>query len=246
MHVRLLLDAVFLLQVPRPELAGRPELRHLLPEVAEDVEVEREAADEGVDVVAPRQHVVDVGVGDEDGAGDLLRGRRARLPDMVAADADRVRPGQDVHGVLDGVADQLHRGLDREDPRAPADHLLEDVVLRGCGDHLRAVAELLRHRLVHGEHDGGDGVDGEARPDLSEVDILEGDLEVPERIDRHPHPAHLAFGHGVVRVVAHLRGEVEGDVQPRLAVGDHQLEPLVRLGGVPKPVYCLVVQALLL
>ena len=41
-----------------------------------------------------------------------------------------------------------HRRLRGVDPRAPADHLLEDVVLRRGGDPLRVEALLLRHGLM--------------------------------------------------------------------------------------------------
>src|SRR5205085_368861 len=49
------------------------------------------------------------------------------------------------------------------------------------------------------------------------------------------HLADLALGPGVVGVVPHLRGQVEGAAQPRLAGGEEELEPLVGLLRRPEP-----------
>ena len=68
-------------------------------------------------------------------------------------------------------------------------------------------------------------------PDPVQLDVLEGDLKIPQGVDGHAHPAHLPLGHGVIGVIPHLRGKIEGHIQPCLAVGNHQLEPLVGLLG---------------
>ena len=185
-------------------------------------------------MVAPPHHLVDVGVGDAEGVRHLLGGRRPGLPDVVAADAHRIRSGHGLDRVLDGVADELDRRVQGIDPRATADDLFEDVVLGGGRDLGPIEAELLPHGLVHGQHDGGHGVDGEPCPYPVQVDPVKGDLEVPQAVHGHPHPAHLALGHGVVRVEAHLSREVESDVEATLAVGDHQLEAFVGLPGGPE------------
>ena len=54
---------------------------------------------------------------------------------------------------------------------------------------------------------------------------------VGHRVDGHPDLAHLALRARMVRVVAHLGGQVEGARQPGLARAEQELEPLVgRLG----------------
>src|SRR5512135_3460611 len=134
-HVRILLDPVFLLEIPCPELPACPELRHLFPEVTEYVEVEGKATDKCVYVIAPGDHVVYIRVRDQYGVPDLLCRRCARLPDMVTAYAHRVRARESLYGVFDRVADQLYRRFYRKDPGAPSDHLLQNIILwsgRNC------------------------------------------------------------------------------------------------------------------
>ena len=64
-----------------------------------------------------------------------------------------------------------------------------------------------------------------------ERDAAEERLHVGERADRHADPADLSLRPRRVGVVAHLRRQVEGDRQPRLALLEEVLEPPVRLGG---------------
>ena len=104
-----------------------------------------------------------------------------------------------------------------------ADHeLLEDVVLDGPGELL------LLHALLF----GGDDVAGEDRQhgavhrhrdgDLVERDAVEEDLHVLDRVDRHAGLADVADDAGIVRVVAAVRGQVEGD-RDALAAGGERL-----------------------
>ena len=52
------------------------------------------------------------------------------------------------------------------------------------------------------------------------------------RVDRHADAADFALGQRVVRIQADLGRQVEGDVQPGLAVGNEVFETLVGLGRV--------------
>jgi hypothetical protein len=102
--------------------------------------------------------------------------------------------------VLDRVADELDRRLDREDPGAAADELLQDVVLRRAAQLLQVVAALLGQRQVHRDQRRRGAVDRQRDGDAVEVDAIEGGLEVGERVHRHADAADLAFGHRVVAV----------------------------------------------
>jgi hypothetical protein len=66
------------------------------------------------------------------GEGQLLGGGGARLPDVVAADADGVPERHLFGGELDRVRHQPHGGLRREDELLLGDVLLQDVVLDGA------------------------------------------------------------------------------------------------------------------
>ncbi len=93
-------------------------------------------------------------------------------------------------------------------------------------------AVLLGHQLVEEQQDGGGGVDGHRRGHLVERQAVQQQAHVGHRVDGHPDLAHLALGPGMVGVVSHLGGQVEGAREPGLAGTQQELEPLIgRLGG---------------
>ena len=82
--------AVHVAQPAGPDPPRRAELRDLLEEVDVRVEEERQAGREPVDVQAARQAELDVAEAVGQREGELLRGRRAGLADVVAGDRDRL------------------------------------------------------------------------------------------------------------------------------------------------------------
>ena len=112
------------------------------------------------------------------------------------------------------------------------DELLQDVVLRGAAQLREVVAALLGHRQVHCDQDRRGAVDRQRHRDPVEVDTLERDLEVAQRVHGHADAADFALGLRIVRIQAALRRQVEGDVEPGLAVGDQVVEALVGLGRI--------------
>ena len=68
-------------------------------------------------------------------------------------------------------------------------------------------------RDVHGQQDDGRGVDRHRRRHPLERDAVEQLRHVVERIDRDADPPDLACGQRMVRVVAHLRRQIERDAQ---------------------------------
>jgi hypothetical protein len=109
--------------------------------------------------------------------------------------------------------------------------LLEDVVLDGAAQPVRRDALLLRRNDVEAEQDDGRAIDGHGNGDVAERDAVEERLHVGQRADRHAALADLAQRTRVVRVVAHERREIEGDAEPRLAVGEEILVATVRFLG---------------
>ena len=216
----------------RPQPPAGAEFRHLLEQIAENVEVERQPAGELVDVEAARQRRVGIGLGDGEGVTHFLGRRRAGFADVIAADAHRRIFRRHLGAILDGVGDEFYRRIDREHPGAAADELFQNIVLRGAAKFCDVVAALLRHGEIHGDQDGGGAVDGERNRDGVEIDAVEGDFEIAQGIDRHADPADFADRFRRVGIVAALRRQIEGDVEPGLAVGDQIFEALVGVGGV--------------
>ena len=111
----------------------------------------------------------------------FLRGRRPRLADVVAADADRVPLRHLARGELDRVDHEPHGVLGREDELVLRDELLEDVVLQRARQRRARDAALLgrgdEHRVQHGRR----AVDRHRRRQLAEGEIGEEDLHVGER-----------------------------------------------------------------
>ncbi len=171
-------DTVVIFQHPGPEFTGRSEFGYLFPQVSIDVEIEGKTAHEIFSPQSAFHDIFHVSLGNLKCAADFLGRCRARFPDVITAQAYRVAARQLFDGVLDGVTDQADAMLNRINPGAAADHLLQDVVLRGGGYLLFRVAEFFRHGLVHGQHDGRHRIDGQPGADAVQGDILKCDFKI--------------------------------------------------------------------
>ena len=214
----------------RPQPAGGPELRHLLQQVRVRVEEERHPRGDLVDLQAGLAGGVQVGDAVAQGEGHLLDGVRARLADVVAADADAVPAGQLVPAERQDVGAQAHRRAGRIDVRPAGDVLLQDVVLDRARQALAGDAPLVGHRHVQRQQGGGGGVDGHGGRHLVQRQAVQQPAHVVQGGDGHAGAAHLARGQRVIRVAPHLGGQIEGHRQPGLPRGQQALEALV--GGL--------------
>ena len=91
-----------------------------------------------------------------------------------------------------------------------------------------------RDRDVERQQDDGRGVDGHRRRHPVERDALEQRRHVLDRVDGDADSADLAGRQRVVRVVADLRRQVEGDAESGHALGEQVAVAAVRLGGGPE------------
>jgi hypothetical protein len=81
----------------------------------------------------------------------LLRRRRARLPDVVARDRNCVPARRLARAELDHVGDDAQRRLGRTDPFFLGDELLQHVVLNGAAEVFELAALALADDEVHRE-----------------------------------------------------------------------------------------------
>ena len=132
----------------------------------------------------------------------------------------------------DRVGDQPHRGAGREGVGAAREVLLDDVVLGRAGERGALDPVLLGDGDVEAEQPGGGGVDRHRGVHLVERDPVEQRVHVAPVGDRDADLADLAAGEHVVGVVAGLGRQVEGDREPRLALGEVAPVELVRAAGV--------------
>ena len=146
---------------------------------------------------------------------------------MVRADVHRVPLRHFARREDDDVAGQPQRGAGREDISAARQVFLDDVVL--C----RALQRGARRALFVG---GGDvereqprrrSVDRHRRVHVGERDAVEQHAHVAEMGDRHADLADLAPRQQMVRIVARLRRQIEGDREARLPLAEILAEQLV-------------------
>ena len=137
--------------------------------------------------------------------------------------------GQPLGAVREEIGRQPHRRPRREDVVAARDVLLQHVVLHRAAKLLAGHALLLGDELVEEQQQRRRRVDRHRRRDLVERDPVEERLHVGERVDRDARAPDLALGERVVRVVAELGRQVEGDGEPRLAALEQVAEARVRL-----------------
>jgi hypothetical protein len=194
-------------------------------------EEEGELGREPIDVQPALDRRVDVrdSVGERE--RELLHRVRAGLTDVVAADRDRVPARVLLRAVRDEVGREPHRRPRRKDVGPPRDVLLQDVVLRRSGDTVGRHALALGDRGVHREEDRGRRVDRHRCRHFAHRDAFEEAREVLERADRDADLPHLTGDARVVRVVAHLRWQIERDREARLSLLEEVAIPRVRLLG---------------
>jgi hypothetical protein len=215
-----------------PQQARGAQLRHLHEKIHADAEEERQPRRKPVDGEPGGKsgaHIFDA-IGERIGEFQILR--RARFLHVVAGDRDRVELRHVGRGVGENVGDDAQRGARRVDVGVAHHELFEDVVLDGAAELFRRHPLLLggddiqrhhrQHRAVHG-HRHGHPV---------ERDAGEQGAHVVDRIDRNARHADVAGDPRVIRVVAAVGGEIEGDRQALLPGGEiAAVEGIGVLGG---------------
>src|SRR5438132_5942471 len=169
------------LHYPSPDSPGGPELRDLLQEVVPAGKEEGELWSELVYLEPSFKsgpYVFDRVCKTE---SQFLNRVRARLANMVAADADRVPAGHFVRAVFNEIDRESKRCLRRIDVRVPCNVLLQNIIL--C----RSPQLVLRDPMFHSngnierKQNRCGSVDCHARTDPSKVDALE---ETPHLVCR--------------------------------------------------------------
>ena len=164
----------------------------------------------------------------------LDRGR-ARLADVIAADRDRVPVRELALAEGEDVGDDPERRARRIDVGAARDVFLEDVVLDRPRQPRQAHTLPPRDRDVQRQQDDRSRVDRHRRRDAIERNAVEQRRHVVDRVDRDADPPHFALRERVVRVVAHLGRQIEGDAQAVDALGEQIPIAGVGFGGGAEP-----------
>jgi hypothetical protein len=190
---------------------------------------------EGIHVEPAGEAQLDVAETVGERVRQLLRGRRAGLPDVVAADRQRLVSRDLAGAVLHQVADEAQMRLGGEQPLLLRDVLLEDVGLQGPVESAEVGALPLGGDQVHAEDRHGRAGDGHAGRDVLQRDALEQHVHVGSRVDGDAAVADLAERLRLVGVAAHQGGHVERHAEAATAGGQDHLVALVGLPGVAEP-----------
>ncbi len=218
-----------------PDFARGAVLGDLFKEIVVRVEEETQPRAELVDVEAAAAgplHVLDAVI---DGEGQFLQGRGSGFADVVTADGNGVEARGELGAELEGVNHQAHARRRGIDVLLLRDVLLENVVLDGAGNLLPVGALFFRHHQVHGPEHAGGGVDGHRDGGLFEIDAVEQDFHVLQRVDSDAALAHLAFAGRMIGIVAHQRGQIECNRETAAAMLEQVLVALVRFLGRCEP-----------
>ena len=226
-----LLGAEALAHQPGPQAAGGAELGNFFQKTVVRVEEEGNLPGKIIHVQPDGDGGLDVGDGVDHGKGQLLHGGGAGLADVVARDADGVPVRHLLLAEAEHVGDQAHGGGGREDIGAAGHVFLQDVVLDGAAQLAGLNPLAPGNGNIHGQQDGGGGVDGHAGGDLVQRDVVEQGLHIFDRGDGHAHFANLAASDGIVGVVADLGGQVEGHREAGLALLEQEAVALVGFFG---------------
>ncbi len=159
-------------------------------------------------------------------------GRGAGFLHMVARNGYAVEFRHIFRGVFKNVGDDFHRRQGRIDVGVAHHKLLEDVVLDGALQLLLLYALLLGGDDVEGQNGQHGAVHSHRNAHLVERNLVEEDLHIEDAVDSHTCLADVAHNALVVRVVAAVRGQVEGHRKALLAGGDvAAIEGVGFLGG---------------
>src|SRR5262249_8245795 len=142
-----------------------------------------EAGAEVVDLEAATGSPLDVFHSVVDGEGEFLQGGGAGFAGVVAADGEGVEARGELRAEFECVGDQTHAGRWRIDVFLLRDVFLEDVVLDGAGDFFPVGDLLFSDHQIHGPEHAGGRIDGHRYCGLFQIDAVEQDLHVLERID---------------------------------------------------------------
>ena len=193
-----------------PQQARGAHLGDFEVEVHADGPEEREAPGEGIHVHALGNGGLDVLLAVGQGEGQLQRLVGAGFLHVVAADRNRVELRHVLGRVLDDVADDLHRRLRRVDVGVAHHELFQNVVLNRSTQLVLAHALLFGGHHIAGQHRQHRAVHGHRDRHLVERDLVEQDLHVLDRVNRHTGLADVAGHARVVAVVTPVRRQVKG------------------------------------
>ena len=135
---------------------------------------------------------------------------------MVATDGNRIEFRHLGGGVTDNIRDYAHGRLRGIDIGIPHHKFFKNVVLQGSSKLLRGNALLFCRDYVAGHNRQHRAIHGHGHRHLIQRDAIEENLHVFNRVNRHTSLTHITLYPGMVRVIAAMGRQIEGDRQTLL------------------------------
>ena len=136
---------------------------------------------------------------------------------MVTGNGNGVELRHVVGGVLENVADDTHGHIRRIDVGVTYHEFLQNIVLNGTGHDLLVYALFFTGYDEEGQDRKNGAVHGHGYGHLVQRDAGEQDVHVQHGANGYACFTNVAYYTGVIRVVAAMRRQVEGDRQTFLA-----------------------------
>ena len=188
---------------------------------------ERQPRRKCINVETGRLGRLDVGNSIGKSERNLLDCRRTSFTNVIAGNGNRVPARKVLRAVGEGVDNESHGLAGWVDVGSASDVFLQDVVLNRSANLWTWHTLLFRNELVHEEKRRGSRVDRHRGRHRVEREAAEKNSHVLQRVDGDTNLADFTFGARMVRVVAHLRREVEGATEARLSRTEQELEALI-------------------
>ncbi len=174
-----ILRLVTLLHQPRPQTPSRSEASRLLKQIrSHHTEVPADTRRKLIDREPSFQQQIDVRQGVYKRQGHRFHRCGAGLLHVRARDADGIKLRHFPCAKGHHITGETQSGIDRKQPSATGDVLLERIVLQCVAQLLRRHPLLFAHRHVHGQNRRRSRVNGEVRAHLVQGNIFEEALHI--------------------------------------------------------------------
>ena len=212
----------------RPHATRRTELRHLLQQIIMAIKEEGELARKPVHIQPRVKRGPYIADGIRERECHLLHGGRASFTNMVATDADSIPAWQVFRAILEHISNDAHRMFRRVNIGAACGILFQNIILHRAGELAYLHPLLFGDRDIERQQDAGRRVNRHRGADAVERQAVEQRLHIFQAGNRDANLAHFAFGHRMVRIVAHLRWQIKGDREPRRALREQEMVAFIR------------------
>ncbi len=203
---------------PPPVAPSSAKLCYLFQYVGESIIEKGKARGKGVDLHTPINARLYIGDAVGNGKGHLLGCRGACLANVIATNTDGVPPGHMLVTEFDEIHSETHGGVGWIDILTSANNLFEYVILHGATHFAIRDTLFLSKGQIHCQKHCRWRINGHGGGNFIQGYLAKENSHVINGINGHSHLANLSHRKFMIRVVAGLSWQVEGDAKPGLTL----------------------------